>query len=178
MEIKYKPIKGFEGSYEISNSGIILGLKRCIATKLIGEFYKKQHILIPKMRGNYLKITLHRFGKGKQLSIHRLVAIAFVENPHNKEFVNHIDGDKLNNNFNNLEWVTASENIQHSYDTHLQISQKGSKHGGAKLTEIQVVNMRLKHKSGIKLSDLANEFNISTPTVCEIVNYKSWQHVA
>ena len=59
--------------------------------------------------------------KGSHLKIHHLVAKVFISNPLNKPFVNHKDGNKLNNNVNNLEWVTNSENVQHGYDTGLNM---------------------------------------------------------
>jgi len=59
-------------------------------------------------------VTLCENRKKKNMYIHRLVAEAFIDNPENKKFVNHIDYNKSNNNIDNLEWVTASENMIHS----------------------------------------------------------------
>ena len=61
-------------------------------------------------------------GKHKLVTIHRLVAIHFISNPDNKPQVNHIDGDKTNNNIINLEWVTAQENNIHARKTGLHVS--------------------------------------------------------
>lgn len=57
--------------------------------------------------------------------IHRIIAETFISNPEDKEQVNHIDGNKLNNNIDNLEWVTASENVQHAFNQGLAINKKG-----------------------------------------------------
>lgn len=67
-------------------------------------------------RGGYENIQLYD-GKGNKshISIHRLVALSFIDNPQNKPEVNHIDNNKLNNDVSNLEWVTASENRKHAY---------------------------------------------------------------
>lgn len=63
----------------------------------------------------YYRVTIHR----KHYNIHRLVAKYFVDNPNNRSFVNHIDGDKKNNVFTNLEWVTPKENTNHALRTGL-----------------------------------------------------------
>jgi len=63
----------------------------------------------------YYYVCLSKNGKVRKFKVNRLVAQAFIPNPDNKPFVNHIDGDKLNNNVNNLEWCTQSENMLHAY---------------------------------------------------------------
>ena len=60
----------------------------------------------------------------KFFRVHRLVATMFIDNPLNKDIVNHIDGNKLNNNINNLEWVTPAENTQHAVNTGLMLPTK------------------------------------------------------
>ena len=96
-------------NYNIYSDGRIFSLKR-------NKFLK------PQKRGNgYLFVCLN----GKAMSIHRLVALLFIENPFNKVEVNHKDGNKQNNHVSNLEWVTKSENTKHSYRLGLQKPKKG-----------------------------------------------------
>ena len=77
------------------------------------------YILKPAIQQGYAHVTLYINKKGKRVKIHRLVATAFIPNPENKPYVNHIDGVRGNNFVENLEWVTASENTQHAVDTGL-----------------------------------------------------------
>jgi len=71
----------------------------------------------------YPLVKLKIDGKYKNQSIHRLVALAFIDNPENKKDVNHIDGDKTNNHVKNLEWMTRKENIDHAWETGLAESE-------------------------------------------------------
>lgn len=64
----------------------------------------------------YLQVNLYKGGGKKYVRVHRLVAQAYVPNPHNKPFVNHKDGNKTNNHYTNLEWVDNRENVQHFYN--------------------------------------------------------------
>lgn len=66
-------------------------------------------------RGYYKAVVLYQGGKQRRYYVHRLIAAAFIPNPLNKPYVNHIDGNPINNNVNNLEWVTNSENLAHAY---------------------------------------------------------------
>lgn len=75
--------------------------------------YRTEKYLCPQLNKGYLNVKLHKDNKEKTFSIHRLVALAFIENPYNKREVNHIDEDKTNNNVWNLEWVTSKENANH-----------------------------------------------------------------
>ena len=76
---------------------------------------------VAKSKGKYMHVTI----KSKAYSVHRLVALAWVDNPDNKPQVNHIDGNRSNNHYKNLEWVTNKENRQHAHDTGLLDHLKG-----------------------------------------------------
>lgn len=101
MEI-YRKIK--ETKYSISNLG---NVRNDITRKILKKNTHK--------KTGYEQITLRIDGKSKVLSVHRLVCLEFIPNPDNKKYVNHIDGNKTNNQLDNLEWVTASENMLHDY---------------------------------------------------------------
>ena len=116
----WKPIKGFEGLYEISNFGNVKSLPR-IKINNRGKQLTKERIMKPnKTRNKYLNVPLTGENHIKKYySIHRLVAQTFIPNPDNLPEINHINGDKTNNRVDNLEWVTRSENIRHAYNNGL-----------------------------------------------------------
>ena len=101
MEL-YKTIPGYDGKYQVTLWGRIYNVDT-------GRF------LTPyRNEKGYLRIDLiERNGRAKHFKVHRLVAQAFIPNPFNKEQVNHRDGNKENNSFTNLEWVTDEENKMH-----------------------------------------------------------------
>ena len=110
MEI-WKDIEGYENKYQISNLGNVKSLETWTGDKYIW----REKILKNMVYGNgYYYVCLSKNGKVKKYKVNRLVAQAFIPNPDNKPFTNHIDGDKLNNNVDNLEWCTQSENMKHA----------------------------------------------------------------
>lgn len=97
MEI-WKDIKDYEGLYQISDQGRVLGLK-------------SKKILRPKISNSgYYEVSLSKNGATTTKIVHRLVALAFIPNPKELETVNHKDENKLNNHKENLEWMSSSEN--------------------------------------------------------------------
>lgn len=107
---EWKDIPGYEGLYQISNTGKIKGLPRVTMQNQI----LKERILIPGVINNgYLQITLHKNGEHKNFLVHRLVANAFIPNPKNLPEVNHKDEDKTNCNADNLEWCTRQYNLNY-----------------------------------------------------------------
>jgi len=109
QQIKWTAIAECNGIYYISNHGQVKSYK-------YGKERILKRVITPK---GYWKIDIWLNGKSRSITIHKLVALAFVSNPDNKPQVNHKDGDKLNNDFTNLEWVTPQENIQHAWQNGL-----------------------------------------------------------
>lgn len=101
----WKDVLGYETKYQVSSYGRI---------KSIGHGYPKTLSLLENSAG-YNAIQFYQKTGSKRFLIHRLVALAFLPNPENKPAVNHINGKKKDNRLENLEWVTLSDNILHSY---------------------------------------------------------------
>ena len=156
----WKPIPDYE-DYQISTFGRVKSFKR-----------GAQKILKPMIGRGYLRIALTRNGKTKIFSVHRLVTLAFIPNPQNKPQINHIDGCKLNNFVDNLEWMTASENTKHAHDNGLATS--GENHYGAKLTNEQIYFIR-ENPDNLNLTQLAQMFDVVPKTISAIQLGKIWK---
>lgn len=118
----------------------------------------------------------------KLFKIHKCVASTFIENPENKPYVNHKDGNKLNNNVDNLEWVTESENVKHANKMGLRdyATISGEKHKFSKLTKDDVLYIRHTYKSNDKKRGgraLSRKFNVSKETIRDIIHRNSWKHI-
>jgi hypothetical protein len=102
-------------------------------------------------------------------TLHRILAECFISNPENKRCVNHKDGNKENNNLNNLEWVTDSENQLHSYR---KLGRKiNYNFNNTKLTKEDVEQIR---NSNISLTKLAIKYNCSIANIHKVKTYKTW----
>ncbi len=113
----WKDIKGYEGLYQVSNLGKIRSL-RCWTGRI---YLVRNKILNPsKNQKGYLQVQLCKNGKRKQCLVHRVVAEIFISHYDKKQdIVNHIDGNKLNNIVENLEWCTQKQNVQHAIKNNL-----------------------------------------------------------
>ena len=109
----WKPVRGYEGLYEVSSHGTV---KSCEQITADGK-----HLATKKLNGGcypngYEFVCLRKDGHNRNRMIHRMVAEAFIPNPDNLPVVNHRDGNKHNNDMTNLEWCTNSQNRKHAYD--------------------------------------------------------------
>lgn len=109
----FRPIKGFEGLYSVSNFGSVKR-ESTKAKKGTGNYGKSEHIV--KQRKNnkgYLVVDLYKDNIRNQLLVHRIVATAFIPNSNNCLVVNHKDENPTNNNVENLEWCTQKYNMNY-----------------------------------------------------------------
>lgn len=178
MEI-WKTIPKFNNEYEISNLGRIRSTDSIIKRSNGWPYFRKGKILKPSSKyGGYYKGAVCVNKKMISYKIHRLVAEVFIPNPENKEEVNHIDGNKLNNNISNLEWCTRQENIKHCIDNNLQIPFKGEEIGTSILKESQVNEIREKFTPRIYTrSKLAKEYGVSEATIKDVLYRRTWKHL-
>ena len=115
----WKDINNYTGIYKISTLGRVKNNKNKILSQC-------------KQNAGYMLVHLYKNKKRRAYTVHRLVALAFLENLKEKPQVNHKDGNKLNNNVENLEWMTAIENNVHANNNNLIKRQRGHKRYNAR----------------------------------------------
>ena len=162
--------------YQLFTNGEIIALGRVGAR----GYTVKDKKLKPCIRNGYLSYSLNLEGKTKYYYLHRLIAQNFIPNPDNLPCVNHKDGDKLNNNIDNLEWCSYSQNNKHAFEHNRKQPTilKHEKHWNAKLTEEDVEWIRqhyIKNSCEYGQGALARKFNTSRPNIYDIINYITWK---
>lgn len=132
MEEEWKPVPGYIGYYEVSNIGNVRSVDRLVTySNGIKHVYKGRMLKQDVNYKGYHRVRLHKDGKSKAFSVHRLVALAFIPNQDNLPQVNHIDENKSNNCVLNLEWCTSRYNnnygnrINNSVNTYLNNNDLG-----------------------------------------------------
>lgn len=134
----WKPIEGFESYYMVSSLGNIKALTRevkfthAVTGKRHNRTTKETILKKGNTRGGYKHVNLSKDLRAKCYRVCRLVAKAFIPNPENKPQVNHKNGIKFDDRAENLEWVTASENMQHASNNGLVRYLRGSENPGSK----------------------------------------------
>lgn len=172
----WKSIKEYDIEYLISNYGNIISPEHDVIDKRgIKQHFKERQIKPVLHSTGYLIVTFRKQGKKISVRVHKLVAELFVENPYNKPIVDHIDGNKTNNNALNLRWVTNSENLRNE-NTYYNFKEKVTK---ARKSEIKPVyqldddyNVINKFES---VEEAAKFVNCTAPLIrkcCKIKHYK------
>lgn len=167
MQEIWKDIPGYEGFYQASNLGFIKSIK------------SKNHKILKGCLNEtgYHRVAFVLNGKFKTHLTHRLIASTFIKNEQNKPEVNHIDGNKLNNSVENLEWCTRQENIEHAVKNKLfNNGPKGIRNYKSKLTEEQVRQIKygLNHVNSNQVSKM---FGVGSSIIYEIRQGKYWKHI-
>ena len=163
-------IDGLNKKYLINENGDIYDIKE--------DRLRKPEI---SKRG-YLRVSFYLYGKYKKKFVHRLVLATFnpVENMDELQ-VNHIDGNKQNNNINNLEWCTNRENSEHAWKTGLCSNYICNKSGDEahhkKLSSKKVKLIKQDLKDGVSYRKIGEKYDISSSTVCQIANGITWKDV-
>ncbi len=153
-----KIINGFD--YTITSTGHIIG--------------KYGTLLTPRIENGYFRVDLYKDGKCYHKYVHRLVAENFIECLDDSFVVNHIDGNKLNNHVDNLEWCSYQYNIIHSFK--LGLSPKDEDRSFSKLTFEIADKIRDEYKSSKKISqrNLAKKYGVSQRLILDVLQNKRW----
>lgn len=164
-------------NYLVSNKGRVYSKEVIIDTNktLKKQKHKRTYkgcILNFGISMGYFKVNLKYNNKYYNKKVHWLVAETFIPNPDNKPCINHKDGNKLNNNVDNLEWCTYKENTQHAIKSGL--IEAGERSVTSKLTNKEVIEIKERYKIGnISQSKLAKEYDVNPSCICNIVNNKT-----
>lgn len=166
----WKDIEGFNGKYQVSNFGNVRSFSK----------WKNGKLLKPGMTSTgYFYVNLVKDGRNSvtQKRVHRLVASAFIENARSFPEVNHKDGNKLNNNVDNLEWVSREENIRHAYKIGLISKRLGKDNSSSKVVLQKDKNGNL-IKTWDSVADIHRELGYSMNGIICCCNKKPKYHTA
>lgn len=160
-----KPMKEYKYLYGITNKGRVVNLTT-------------NTVLTNKINNNgYLCTTIQINNKVYNIIIHRMVAIYFVKG-RTKEMdcVNHIDGNKLNNSLDNLEWVNITINNYHMHEYGL--TKKGSECKQSKINEEIAMKIYNEHHiNGLSYNEIRDKYNISKSIIGKVCRKERWKHI-
>lgn len=175
MKEEWRSVEGFQ-NYEVSNLGNVRSIDHY---DKIGRFHKGKVLkACLDGRGQYWHVQLRKDGKSTSRNVHRLVAIAFVDNPDMLPEVNHIDENKANNAASNLEWCTHTYNNNYGSK---KGATRGEKNPRNKFTAETIAFIKKNHVlcgGTMRNKEIAEMFGISKTHVCAIAHGRRWNHGA
>ncbi len=163
--MKWRDIKGYEGLYQVSDTGLVRSVDR-MTTGNRNRMLKGKLLSQGTNTFGYFVVALCKDGKARTKRVHRLVAEAFLPCDNERPYINHKDGNPQNNQVDNLEWCTQKENVQHAYDTGLRKPTK-------LLTGEQVEYARavyVPYSREFGTGALARKFGVDQATVWHAIN--------
>ena len=161
MGEEWKPIEGAEDGYMVSNMGRVKGVRKPII---------RQH----DNGLGYLQCKIKmKEGRARFLKVHRMVATAFIPNPHGKPEINHIDGNKANNAVSNLEWVTHSENVRKGWENGQ--FEKAREASRANMIGNSLKRMKIQRSDGVTFESqtaAAAALGVNQSCISDVINGK------
>jgi len=159
---QWAPIPGFPG-YEASDHGQV-------RNALTGRTLKQR-----QSQFGYWKVGPVVDGRSKMVFVHRLVMLAFCDPyPADRPFTNHINGQKLDNRLENLEFCSRSENVRHAFATGLHQGNHGERNSQAKLCAVDVGAIRSLIAGGLSRSEIGRRYGVTHRTISNIALGKQW----
>ena len=172
----WKDVKGFEGLYEVSNTGEVRTVERTILRKSklgkLSEYLIKSSIKKPyKNKSGYVTIAIVKDNKTITTYLHRIIAEAFVERILETDIVvNHINGIKNDNRIENLEWVTSSTNNVHALDTGLRSTRKS-------MTPEFIESVLELRNQGLLISEIATKLSTTNAIIQGITSGNTYKRI-
>lgn len=169
---RFLPVNNFAGRFWISDHGRLVSFNKRL---------KCEYIVLSPAIGDtgYYATSLRMKPVHARVRIHVLVGEHFcpmVKQHDTRMSWNHIDGNKLNNHYTNLEYITSAENIKHAVDTGL-MNLKGENHPHRKMTNEKVKGIYALRGSGKSSTDIGKLFGLGRRQTSDILNGKAWQHI-
>lgn len=161
--------------YKVSNQGRII---RKFYRSPSGRKNKEKILTNIDQNDGYFRVGIKKREEGSNTTylVHRMVAETFLENKEDKEFVNHIDGNKKNNCVDNLEWVTREENVIHAVDNNMigynYLRNKKISDNNIELSDKQINEIILMSEKGASAREIAEDFSVSHTTINDVINGK------
>lgn len=169
---KYEDCKG----YAVDEGGNIYS---CKAHNFKPYYYDNEWRLVKlkNSKHGYPFFIMSNFGEDITCKVHSVVCRAFNPNTLDLNEVNHIDGNKLNNHYRNLEWCTHKENVVHAIQNNLRDTAKGMRLANSKLKDSDIQGIFNEKKTGKLNKEIALIYNIDTSIITRILNRQRWKHV-